>query len=151
MNDKPLIAGIDPGSTSAVAAVSLDREIELLESRKEFPTDEIIRRLVETGKPVVVACDTCKMPSTVEKIARSLGARKFRPDEDLDRQRKKELGEGDNSHEIDAVASALYAYNRFQRKISKIEREAEESELARFEVAESYFSGKKINGREPNL
>lgn len=137
--NEPLIVGIDPGNTSAVAALNLDGEIELLESRREFPPQEIILELVETGKPVVVACDTRKMPSTVEKIASSLGAERFEPDEDLESRRKKELGKGDNSHEIDAVASAIYAYNNLRRRIQKIETESRESDETPGEVAETYF------------
>lgn len=137
--DKPLIVGIDPGNTSAVAAINFEGEVELLESRREFPHEEIILSLVETGKPVVVACDTGKMPSTVEKIASSLGAHRFEPEEDLEARRKKELGRGKNSHEIDALASAVYAYNNLERKINKIEAESRESGRKQGKVAEAYF------------
>lgn len=138
--DEALIVGVDPGNTSAVAALNLDGELKLLESNREFATHEIITTLIETGKPVVVACDIEKMPSTVEKIASSLGAEKFEPEEDLDTQRKKELGEGENSHEKDALASARYAYNNLQRSIQKIEKQSEQSDRSRSEIAREYFS-----------
>ncbi|MFB6291845.1 MAG: DUF460 domain-containing protein [Candidatus Nanohaloarchaea archaeon] len=140
MSEEALIVGIDPGNTSAVAAVGLDGELKLLESSREFPPHKIIRELVETGKPVVVACDTEKMPSTVEKVASSLGARKFIPDEDLESQRKKEMGRGENSHEIDAAASALYAYNNLQRQIQKIDRHTRKSGKDRAIVAHRHFT-----------
>ncbi len=136
---KPLIVGVDPGNTSAVAALNLEGELELLESRREFPSREIILELINEGKPVVVACDTGKMPSTVEKIASSLGAEKFKPEEDLEARRKKELGQGENSHEVDAVASAVYAYNNLSRRIEKIEAESRHSGQKRSKVAETYF------------
>lgn len=135
-----LIVGVDPGNTSAVAAIDLDGELKLLESGREMPPRDIIQLIIETGKPMVVACDTEKMPSTVEKIASSLGARKFEPMEDLDRQRKKDLGEGDNSHEKDAVASAMHAYNNLQREIKKIKHFSRETDRELDEVAENYFS-----------
>jgi predicted RNase H-like nuclease (RuvC/YqgF family) len=138
--DEALIVGIDPGSTSAVAAVNLDGEIRLIESDRELPPRDIIRLLVDEGRPVVVACDTCKMPSTVEKVASSMGARKFAPEEDLDRQRKRELGKGENSHEKDAVASAVHAYKTLRRNIRKIKKITEESGRKREKVAEEYFS-----------
>ncbi len=138
-----LIVGIDPGNTSAVAAVGLDGELKLLESSREFPPREIIKRLVETGKPVVVACDTEKMPATVEKVASSVGARKFVPDEDLESQRKKEMGQGDNSHEIDAAASAFYAYNNLQRQIQKIDRDTQKTGEERAMVAHRHFTHEK--------
>lgn len=136
-----LIVGVDPGNTSAVAAVNLNGEIKLLESDRELPPRDIIKLLIQEGKPVVVACDTGKMPSTVEKVASSLGARKFIPEEDLDKERKKELGEGSNSHEKDAVASAMHAYKSLHRNIQKIKKMTEESEEDMNEIAERYFSG----------
>ncbi len=137
---EPLIVGIDPGNTSAVAAVNLEGELKLLKSERELPPRDIIRILIDEGKPVVVACDTEKMPSTVEKVATSLGATKFIPEEDLDRRRKKELGEGNNSHEKDAVASARHAYKNLHRNIRKIKKLTEESEEDLDTVAETYFS-----------
>ncbi len=140
MAGEALIVGIDPGSTSAVAAVNLDGELKLLKSEKEFPPEDIIRQLIEVGTPVVVATDREKMPSTVEKIASSLGATRFQPEEDLDAERKKELGKGDNSHESDAVASAIYAFNNLKRQIDKIDSYSREREEGRLEVAREYFS-----------
>ncbi len=138
--NKALIVGIDPGSTSAVAAIDLEGEMRLLESRREFPPSEIIQQIIGEGKPVIVACDTEKMPSTVEKIASSLGAKKFVPREDLGKQRKEELGEGDNSHEKDATASAVHAYRNLQREIRKIKQFSDEREEELSDVADTYFS-----------
>lgn len=137
---EPLLVGIDPGNTSAVAAVNLDGKLELLESKRELPPRDIIRLIIDTGKPVVVACDTKKMPSTVEKVASSLGAKKFEPDEDLEKQRKEKLGRGENSHEKDAAASAFHAYNNMKRQIEKIKDFQSESGEDLTKVAESYFS-----------
>ncbi|MFB6115624.1 MAG: DUF460 domain-containing protein [Candidatus Nanohalobium sp.] len=141
---KALIIGVDPGSTSAVAAVTLDGEIELLESGKNFPPSEIIERIVKVGRPVVVASDKGKTPSTVEDIATSLGAEIFEPEEDLDSERKRELGKGTNSHEKDAAASAMYAYNSLQREIKKIEKYEDRLEIERPQVAKRYFSDKPL-------
>lgn len=139
--NEPLIVGIDPGITSAVAAVNLNGEIKLLESSREFPPREIIMILIETGTPVVVGCDTGKMPSTVEKVASSVGAKKFVPENDLEVERKKQLGSrGNNSHEKDAVAAALHAYNNLQRSIQKITSISESSGEDITMVARDYFS-----------
>lgn len=137
-----IIVGVDPGATSAVAAVNLEGEVVLLESRREFAKEEIIQEIVDTGKPVVISSDKEKMPSTVEKIASSLGANKFEPEEDLEQQKKQELGEGDNSHEIDAYASAKHAYNNLRRNIRKIEKLSERNEEEKEKVAKLYFSGR---------
>jgi predicted RNase H-like nuclease (RuvC/YqgF family) len=141
---KALVVGIDPGSTSAVAAVDLDGEIELLESGKNFPPSEIIERIVKVGRPVVIASDKGKTPSTVQDIGSSLGAELFEPEEDLESERKKELGKGANSHEKDAVASAVYAFNNLQRKIRKIEKYEKKLDIERPEVAKRYFSDRPL-------
>jgi predicted RNase H-like nuclease (RuvC/YqgF family) len=140
MSRKALIVGVDPGNTSAVAALNLDGELELLESRKEFSRAEIIQEIVETGKPVVVASDRSEMPSTVRKIGQSLGAERFTPDENLDSQTKKALGEGENSHEVDASAAAQYAFNQLRKNIRKIKSYAERNNEDLTEVASNYFS-----------
>lgn len=139
---KPIIVGIDPGATSAVAAYNLEGELVMLESRKEFAQEEIIQEIIQTGKPVVISCDKEKMPSTVEKIASSLGAQRFEPEEDLNQPKKQELGTGENSHEIDASASAQHAYNQMRRGIRKIGELSEKTGRSREEVAEMYFAGK---------
>jgi len=140
MNREPLIVGIDPGTTSAVAALNLDGDIELLISQKEFSRSEIIQYIVETGKPVIVASDRSQMPSTVRKIGQSLGAERFTPEEDIDKRTKKELGEGNNSHEIDASAAAKYSFNQLRKKIRKIKSYAERNNEDLTEVASIYFS-----------
>jgi predicted RNase H-like nuclease (RuvC/YqgF family) len=138
---KPLIIGVDPGSTSAVAMVDFDGNLVELQSGKNFPPREIIQEIVENGKPVVVASDKGKMPSKVEKIAKSVGARSFSPEEDLGQERKRELGEGENSHEKDAVASARHAYKHLRPKIEKVEQLSEKIDREKSRVAKKYFTG----------
>lgn len=135
-----LIVGVDPGSTSAVAALNLDKDLVLLESDREFPADEIILKLIQKGHTVLVGCDTEKMPSLAEEIASSLGARKFSPEEDISRDRKRSMGSnGDNSHEKDAIAAAVHAYNQHQRRIRKINNEAGGNKGKRRELAKKRF------------
>jgi len=148
MSRKTLIVGVDPGNTSAVAALNLDGELELLESRKEFSRAEIIQKIVETGKPVVIASDRSEMPSTVRKIGQSLGAERFTPDENLDSQTKKELGEGENSHETDASAATRYAFNQLRKNVRKIKSYAERNDEDLTEVASTYFSPEPLRKSE---
>lgn len=145
---KPLIVGVDPGSTSAVATVDLEGEVELLESGKNFPPREIIQRIVKVGKPVVVASDKGKTPSKVEKISSSVGAKLFEPEEDLPSERKKELGKGANSHELDAVASAVNAQKKLHKDIRKIEKYDEELEVPREKIAERIFNDRPVREEE---
>lgn len=145
---KPLILGIDPGTTSAVAAVNLEGELEFVESRREFPVEEMIRFVMDRGRPVVVSSDKEKTPDTVKDFASSLGLELFEPGRDLEADRKDRLGDGDNSHEIDASASAFYAYNNLERSIQKIERIAETRDLTVLEASEHYFLDKEFEERD---
>ena len=148
MNKKPLIAGIDPGSTSAVAAVNLKGEVELLESGKNFPPRQIIQRIIKVGKPVVIASDKGKTPSKVAKISSSLGTKLFEPEEDLSQKRKKELGKGANSHELDALASAIHAQKQLHKKIQKIEKLEKDLEKDRTEIAEKIFNEQPVKQKK---
>jgi len=148
MNKKPLIVGVDPGSTSAVAAVDLEGEIELLESGKNFPPRDIIERTIKVGKPVVIASDKGKTPSKVSKISSSLGAKLFEPEEDLSQKRKKELGKGANNHELDAVASAFHAQKQLHNQIQKINKLENEIDLPKSEIAEKVFKEEPVKKPE---
>lgn len=148
MSRKALIVGIDPGNTSAVAALNLDGEIELLESRREFAREKIIEEIIQIGKPVVIASDREELPSNVEKIAQSMGSEKFTPEEDLSSRKKNQLGEGENSHEIDALASAKHAFNSLSRNIRKINQLAEREQINREKIAREYFSQGNLDSLE---
>lgn len=141
---KPLIVGVDPGSTSAVAAVNLEGKVELLESGKNFPPREMIQRMIKVGKPVVVASDKGETPDKVEKLARSVGAKIFEPENDLSSSKKKELGKGANSHELDAVASAVNAQNQLQRDIKKINEFDEDLDVSKEKIALKVFKDQPI-------
>lgn len=145
MTDKPILVGVDPGSTSAVAAIDLDGETVFRESGKNFPPQEIIREIIKHGRPLLVACDKASMPSKVKKIASSTGSETFTPREDLDSERKKELGSGRNSHEKDAEASVRHAYRKMSHRFEKIDMRASETDLSRYRIASGVLSGNPIH------
>lgn len=131
--------GVDPGSTSGVAALNLEGELELRKSRREFARHEIIEEIVEAGRPVVMACDTAEMPSTVEKIASNLGARRFEPESNLTSERKEQLGGGDDSHEKDAHAAAEHAFRNLRKSIEKVNSRAGSDSNMRYRLADEFF------------
>jgi|APHM01.1.fsa_nt_gi Uncharacterized conserved protein len=145
MTEKPLLVGVDPGSTSAVAAIDLDGQTVFRESGKNFPPQEIIREIVEHGRPLMVACDKASMPSKVDKIASSTGSKTFSPQEDLSSERKKELGSGQNSHEKDAEASIRHAYRKMSQRFEKIDKRASETGLSRYRIASRVLSGEPVH------
>lgn len=122
----------------------MEGEIKFLDSWRHASQSKLIREIIDEGKPVVVASDKGKTPSTVEKIASSLGAEVFEPEEDVDSDKKDELGKGENSHEKDASASALNAYNHLNRERRKIRKIAQEKDVSIDLAAQNYFLDKQI-------
>lgn len=141
---EPVIVGIDPGTTSAYAILDLDGELVRLESKKHISTSEIIEEIIKIGKPVVIASDKSTTPSKVDKICSSVGAELFEPNQDLTQEKKKELGQGNNSHEIDASASAVNAYNHLDKELRKIEQIASENNVSSLKAAQNYFNDEAL-------
>ncbi len=152
-NRKRTVVGIDPGSTSALAILDLRGNLKELESGKHMGEEEIIRKVSEGGKPVLVTTDKQKLPSAVERVATSFGAEIFTPDEDLSIHGKKELTrkhDYENLHERDALAAALNAYNNFKDKFKNIESRMDDLNLQDLseEVKEFVVTGEAKNVSE---
>ncbi len=129
---KKSIVGIDPGSTSAVAVLDLRGNLRKLDSGRHMGKEEIIKTVADEGKPVLITSDKEKTPSTVEEVATSFGAEIFTPEEDLSISGKKELTRKhnyENTHERDALASAINAYNNFKNKFKNIEARMDDLNL----------------------
>jgi predicted RNase H-like nuclease (RuvC/YqgF family) len=123
----PLIVGIDPGTTTAVAAVDLDGNLVHLSSGRERSMAEIVEALYQAGKPLVVASDVSEMPFSVERIRRAFAAVPYTPREDRTGEEKMALTAGSryaNLHERDALSAALDAHryfrNRFQPLLKRV-------------------------------
>jgi len=120
-----VLVGIDPGTTTAAAVVSLDGEVLDVYSTRTADTAGVIEWLVERGRPVVVAADVEPMPETVEKFRRSFDAAGWEPgtdlpvDEKLHRTREHAY---DNDHERDAMAAALFAFDAYEDRFERITR-----------------------------
>ena len=122
-----LIVGIDPGTTTAVAAVDLDGNLVHLSSGRERSMAEIVEALYQVGKPIVVASDVSQMPFSVERIRRAFSAVPYTPREDRTGEEKLSITQGfayGNLHERDALSAALDAYrsyrNRFQSILKRV-------------------------------
>jgi hypothetical protein len=122
-----LIVGIDPGTTTAVAAVDLDGNVVHLSSGRERSMADVVEALYQVGKPLVVASDVSAMPFSVERIRRAFSAVPYTPREDRTGEEKTAITEGfsyGNLHERDALSAALDAYrsyrNRFQSILKRV-------------------------------
>jgi predicted RNase H-like nuclease (RuvC/YqgF family) len=146
----PLIVGIDPGTTTAVAVLDTEGNLLSLLSRKNLSRSELSRHISGFGRPVLISSDRRPAPSAVEKIASTFSARLLVPEENLSRRDKDRTARGfvrnessrpDNTlnrHERDALASALYAYNSVKPTMKRVEQRlgslghSEDEDLGRF-------------------
>ncbi|HVP25298.1 MAG TPA: DUF460 domain-containing protein [Methanomicrobiales archaeon] len=118
-----LIVGIDPGTTTAVAAVDLDGNLVHLSSGRERSMAEIAEAMYQAGKPLVVASDVAAMPFSVERIRRAFSAVAYTPREDRTGEEKAAITQGfsyANLHERDALSAALDAYRSYRNKFQSI-------------------------------
>jgi len=127
LSGKPryLIVGIDPGTTTAVAAIDLDGNLMHLESSRQMNMSGVIEALYRVGKPLVIASDVQEMPYSVEKIRRAFSAVAYTPRQDTSVEAKLELTSGfpyANVHERDALSAALDAYLQYQNKFRNLIR-----------------------------
>jgi hypothetical protein len=126
---KPLIVGVDPGTTVGLAFLDIDGKILDVKSFRNISIDGVITEIASVGSATVVASDKARAPPFVSKLSGILGARLFSPDKDLLVTKKRELASGwgtKNDHERDALAAAVYAYYNFQNKIRRVEKQVME-------------------------
>ena len=118
-----VVVGIDPGTTTAAAVVSLDGEVLDVYSSRTADTATVIEWLVEQGRPLLVAADVTPMPETVEGFRRSFDAAGWTPERDLPVDEKlhrtREVAY-DNDHERDALAAALFALDDHTDQFERI-------------------------------
>ncbi|MFN3384522.1 MAG: DUF460 domain-containing protein [Archaeoglobaceae archaeon] len=120
-----LIAGIDPGTTTAVALIDLSGNLISIKSKKDWSLADVIEFINSNGKPVIIATDKKNPPDFVNKIRASFNAILYSPKEDLSLEKKRELTSKFNflnDHERDALASAIDALKNYESKFRNIEK-----------------------------
>ncbi|WP_327053319.1 DUF460 domain-containing protein [Halomicrococcus gelatinilyticus] len=140
-----VLVGIDPGTTTAVALVDLDGTLLDVWSTRTADTAEVIEWIISRGRPVVVAADVTPMPETVEKIRRSFDAAGWTPERDLpvdEKQHRTRDHDYDNDHQRDAMAAALYAFDRHEDQFRRIARKVPAG-VSRGEVTARVVAGEE--------
>ncbi len=123
--NKPIIVGMDPGTTSSYAIIDTHGRTIKTKSAKELALKAMLSEITSAGTVIAIGADKKNCPSAVQKFAANTGARIILPREDLLVREKQELTKGKvygNEHERDALASALRAYNELQPLLEKIDR-----------------------------
>lgn len=144
---KRTIVGFDPGTTSAIAVLDLDRNVLLLKSMRNAGFDEVVGEVSSAGKPIVIACDVSPAPEVVRKLASSFDAHLSVPEMDMEVGEKALLARpyapGDN-HQRDSLAAALGSAGRLGTLIEKARSKGGEGNW------EESFE-KVLKGMRPNL
>jgi len=134
---KYVIVGVDPGVTTGVAILDIDGNILEVRSGKELTRGEIIRLITKHGIPTVIATDVTQVPQFVEKLAKTLNSQLFQPLRPLTVVEKRTLVQeylkkldmeelSLDSHQRDALAAAIKAYQRLKNKLSRVEAHIKE-------------------------
>lgn len=120
-----LIVGLDPGTTTGIAALNLQGEpIDLISSR-EMSSSDVIEWIAARGRPLIVAADVFPPPGAVEKVKRSFNSVLYSPGMDISAEEKialaKEFGYK-NDHERDSLAAALSAFKKYKNKFMQVDK-----------------------------
>ena len=134
---RSIIVGFDAGLNSAVAILSTEGELLKLSSFRGYNRGLIISEILKFGRPILITTDKKETPKAVKDLARSFGCRILRPKRDLSREEKEEIimeykDRIEDEHQLDALASALFAYRKIKRKIELIERYLRERGLLEY-------------------
>ncbi|MCX9011008.1 MAG: DUF460 domain-containing protein [Candidatus Methanoperedens sp.] len=120
-----IIVGIDPGTTTAVAVLTLDGELRMLHSSRTISIPEVVEMIAEQGRPLIIASDVFPTPNTVEKIRRAFNAVLGSPEDIITTGDKIEFAKPygySNNHERDAIAAAVSVYRKNRNKFEQIKR-----------------------------
>jgi uncharacterized protein len=125
----PVIVGIDPGTTSAFAVLTIDFDLSYVKSKRNYGLAEMISDIFEHGTPILVGTDKKDLPSSIKDFSQKTGTKVHLTAYDTKKPEKKVvvrdagfLDYAANVHEIDAIASAIYAYNSIRQTLDKIDR-----------------------------
>ena len=120
-----IIVGLDPGTTTGIAALDLRGALIDLISARAMSSSDVIEWIAARGRPLVVATDVFPTPGAVEKVKRSFNAVLFTPGADVPAEEKIALGKEfgyKNDHERDALAAAISAFKRHKNKFQQVEK-----------------------------
>jgi predicted RNase H-like nuclease (RuvC/YqgF family) len=114
-----LIAGIDPGTTTAFAALDTEGRIMHVGSAKGLGLNHLVAEFSRLGRVIAVGTDKKKLPLLIQKFAARTGARIITPKEDLGTKEKDSI-DAANGHQKDAIAAAYVAYKELKPLLIKI-------------------------------
>ncbi len=120
-----IIVGIDPGTTVGVAIMDLNGRLLDVFSAKNCSFSDIINRIISYGKPVVVATDVSPTPSAVRKMGSIFASvvNELKASMTVEYKEKLTAKYGyrcKNTHERDALAACIDAFNKYKKKFAQV-------------------------------
>lgn len=131
-----LVVGIDAGTTIGIAIADVSGNLVTLRSSRGLSRGDVIRYIVEFGKPVLLAADVFPAPSFVEKLGTTLQTPLFTPDKLMAVVEKRELAKSftkdsqfraSNAHQRDALAAVAKVFHVYSKKLELLNKRMEES------------------------
>ncbi|HEY9205811.1 MAG TPA: DUF460 domain-containing protein [Candidatus Methanoperedens sp.] len=120
-----IIVGIDPGTTTAIAVLTLEGELRMLHSSRTVSIPDVIEMIADNGRPLIIASDVYPTPNAVEKIRRAFNAVLGSPVDIITTEDKIEFArpyQYSNNHERDAIAAAVSVYRKNKNKFEQIKK-----------------------------
>lgn len=146
---KPLIVGVDIGTTAGLAIYDLDKNLLYTGSSKNFSTSKIIKEIMNFGSPLVVATDKKKVSKGIRKIAATFNSKIYSPEQDLTMEQKENILriQIKDAHERDALAAASFAFREYEALFNNINRALGTMRLEQHsdKVKEMIMTGKAKN------
>lgn len=152
--NSPIIAGVDPGTTTGIALLDLDGNIVLLKKGKNLSRAKIIKIISDYGSPVVIAGDVSPASKLIEKIAASFSSKIIIPEYSLSRKDKIEStkkfledSKKISRHERDALAAALYGWKKIRPVVRRVDKRLgnySDTGLSSFVKTNVILNGKSI-------
>ena len=133
-----VIVGLDPGATVGYAVLDLNGSLIEVSSFKGS-LDQAVKIISNKGRVLVVGTDVKNSPKFIEKFSAKTNAKIIIPERDLLYIQKKKMTKEylkekeiklKNKHEMDALASALFAYKSFKGLFNKIDNEVKNEEIS---------------------
>ncbi|MEM7826600.1 MAG: DUF460 domain-containing protein [Candidatus Aenigmatarchaeota archaeon] len=130
-----LIVGIDPGVVTAISLIDLKLDFVEVKSKRNFSKDEIIEFITEKGEPIIMSCDVHRPPQIAKKLASIFNAKLITPNKSMSLKKKNRLVRRckqriKNRHERDALASAIFAFQKVRPLFNKVDKLVDEKELS---------------------
>lgn len=132
-----LVVGIDAGTTIGIAIADINGNLLALRSGRGLSRGDVIRYLVDFGRPILIATDVAPAPNFVEKLSASLQTHLFFPDRLISVAEKRELAKTfdlesklrpTNSHQRDALAAISKVFQIHGNKFKLLNKRLKESE-----------------------